>query len=72
MENVQPDVLSEDFYPDFKIRSVATHVRESKERYAISVAVLRKQAQTANIPFWNFLNVMPFSRYVTWLLFCIH
>jgi hypothetical protein len=59
---VNPDVLSQDFYPDFSLPfSLASHSRESKERYAISLAVQRKRGLAAAIPFWNFLNVMPFS-----------
>jgi hypothetical protein len=62
--SVKPDVLSQDFYPDFQIsrgEPLPTHVRESKERYAISLAVQRKAGLAHNVPFWNFLNAMPFS-----------
>ena len=62
--SVNPDVLSQDFYPDFQIsrgEPLPTHQRESKERYAISLAVQRKQGLLAGVPFWNFLNTMPFS-----------
>ena len=64
IREVSPDVLSQDFYPDFQISRGAplpTHVRESKERYAISLAVQRKQGLLNGLPFWNFLNAMPFS-----------
>jgi hypothetical protein len=62
--SVNPDVLSQDFYPDFQIsrgEPLTTHLRESKERYAISLAVQRKQGLSNGVPFWNFLNTMPFS-----------
>ena len=64
ISSVKPDVLSQDFYPDFQIsrgEPLPTHVRESKERYAISLAVQRKQGLLHGLPFWNFINVMPFS-----------
>lgn len=62
--SVKPDVLSQDFYPDFQIsrgEPLRIHMRESKERYAISLAVQRKQSQQNGVPFWNFLNTMSFS-----------
>jgi hypothetical protein len=62
--SVEPDVLSQDFYPDFQIsrgEPLPIHKRESKERYAISLAVQREQGLLNGVPFWNFLNTMPFS-----------
>jgi len=54
-------VLSQDFYPDFQIsrgEPLTLHERESKERYAISRAVQRKQALAAGVPIWNCLRLL--------------
>jgi hypothetical protein len=52
---VQPDVLSMDYYPQFKPKS------DGREGYCQNLEVMRKQSLAAGIPFWNFFNTMPYG-----------
>jgi hypothetical protein len=55
MEIVEPDVLSMDHYPRF------TPDRDGRDAYCGNLAVMRKYALQAHIPFWNFFNIMPYG-----------
>jgi hypothetical protein len=55
MDVVEPDVLSMDHYPRF----AAGH--DGRDGYCRNLAVMRMYALQANIPFWNFFNIMPYG-----------
>jgi len=55
IEKVGPDVLSMDHYPRFVPGA------DGRAAYCENLAVLRKHACDAGIPFWNFFNTMPFG-----------
>jgi hypothetical protein len=52
---VNPDVLSMDHYPRF------APGHDGRDGYCRNLAVMRKYALEADIPFWNFFNIMPYS-----------
>lgn len=55
ISEVQPDVLSMDYYPQFKPNA------DGREGYCQNLEVMRKQSLAAGIPFWNFFNTMPYG-----------
>jgi hypothetical protein len=55
IKEVGVDVLSMDYYPQF--RSDA----DGRDGYCGNLEVMRKYSQEADIPFWNFFNSMPFG-----------
>jgi hypothetical protein len=55
VQNVEPDVLSMDHYPQFKPGV------DGRDGYCSDLAVMRKYALQKDIPFWNFFNVMPYG-----------
>jgi hypothetical protein len=66
VSNVQPQVLSMDFYPTFSDQAAPQLERlpQTKENYGTTLQVLRQQSEAAPggpIPFWNFFNAMPFN-----------
>ena len=67
---VKPSVLSFDFYPDFTLppdttlnypATVSSHISLSKGGYRTTLAIFRDQAHQAGIPFWSYVNAMPFG-----------
>lgn len=52
---VKPDVLSMDHYPRF------APGHDGRDGYCRNLAVMRKYAIQAGIPFWNFFNIMPYG-----------
>lgn len=57
VDEVKPDVLCMDHYPQFDPGPPA----DSRQSYLDCLAVLRAEALRAGIPFWNFFNTMPFG-----------
>ena len=55
VETVKPDVLSMDYYPQFRPDA------DGRDGYCGCLAVMRKYSVIAKIPFWNFFNTMPFG-----------
>ena len=55
MDIVKPDVLSMDHYPRF------APGHDGRDGYCRNLAVMRKYATQADIPFWNFFNIMPYG-----------
>lgn len=55
MKEVRPDVLSMDHYPMFRPDA------DGREGYCRNLEVMRRESLAANVPFWNFFNVMPFG-----------
>lgn len=55
VEEVRPDVLSFDHYP------MMTPDADGRAGYCDNLAIVRKYALQAGIPFWNFFNIMPFG-----------
>ncbi|MBN9693762.1 MAG: hypothetical protein J0M24_26265 [Verrucomicrobia bacterium] len=55
LREVNVDVLCMDHYPIFHPD------RDGRDGYCRNLAVLRQQALTAGIPFWNFFNTMPYG-----------
>ena len=55
IKEVRPDILSMDHYPVMKPD------KDGREGYCENLAVMRKYALEAGIPFWNFFNCMPFG-----------
>ncbi|MBX7258755.1 MAG: hypothetical protein K1Y02_20505 [Candidatus Hydrogenedentes bacterium] len=55
IDEVRPDVLSMDHYPIFKPDS------DGRDGYCETLAVMREYSQKADIPFWNFFNIMPYG-----------
>jgi hypothetical protein len=55
IEEVRPDVLSFDHYP------LMTPTADRREGYCENLAIIRKHALDAGIPFWNFFNIMPYG-----------
>lgn len=56
METVDPDVLCMDHYPQF-----IPGRPDTRDAYVSDLAVMRKYALKADIPWWNFFNVMPYG-----------
>jgi hypothetical protein len=54
VEQVQPDVICMDYYPYF---GGPGEPYDSREGYLMNVAVLRKHALNASIPWWNYFNI---------------
>ncbi len=55
IKEVGVDVLSMDYYPQFKPGT------DGRDGYCGNLEVMRKQSLEANIPFWNFFNIMPYG-----------
>jgi hypothetical protein len=55
LDEVNPDVLSMDYYPHF--RSDA----DGRDGYCVNLETFRKESMRAGIPFWNFFNTMPYG-----------
>lgn len=55
VREAHPDVLSMDHYP------VMRPDRDTRDAYLANVETLRREANAAGIPFWNFFNTMPFG-----------
>jgi hypothetical protein len=55
VEEVRPDVLSMDHYPAFRPDA------DGRDGYCRNLEVMRKYSLAAEIPFWNFFNIMPFG-----------
>jgi hypothetical protein len=55
VEEVRPDVLSMDHYPAFRPDA------DGRDGYCGNLEVMRKYSLAADIPFWNFFNIMPFG-----------
>ncbi len=55
ISEVQPDVLSVDYYPHFRPGA------DGRDGYCQNLEILREQSLLAGIPFWNFFNAMPFG-----------
>ena len=55
---VRPDVLCFDHYPDFGLPQSSD---VSTAGYHRNLAIFRAASQLAGIPFWNFMNTMPFN-----------
>jgi len=55
VEQVQPDVLSMDSYPNFAIARNASGV--SMDGYRANLRVMRKFSLIAKVPFWNYFGV---------------
>jgi len=55
IEQVQPDVLCMDHYPQFKPD------KDTRDNYCRNLAAMREYSLRAGIPFWNFFNTMPFG-----------
>lgn len=55
IKEVGVDVLSMDYYPQFRPDA------DGRDGYCGNLEVMRKYSQEAGIPFWNFFNSMPFG-----------
>jgi hypothetical protein len=55
IKEVGVDVLSMDYYPQFRPDA------DGRDGYCGNLEVMRKYSQEADIPFWNFFNSMPFG-----------
>ncbi len=55
VEQTDIDVLSMDHYPIFK----PDH--DTRDNYILDLDVMRKYSLEADIPFWNFFNIMPYG-----------
>merc|ERR1740130_2497634 len=55
VEQVKPDVLSMDHYPDFAIPHNGSGI--NLDGYRTDLGVMRKYALKAGIPFWNYFGV---------------
>jgi hypothetical protein len=55
ISEVRPDVLSMDYYPQFKPKA------DGRDGYCQNLEVMRRQSLAAGIPFWNFFNTMPYG-----------
>lgn len=55
VEQMDVDVLCMDHYPTFKPGG------DTRESYCRNLAVLRKHALQAGVPYWNFFNIMPYG-----------
>jgi len=55
---VKPDLLCFDHYPIF---TAPSNSDISPAGYLRNLALFRTASQTADIPFWNFMNVMPYN-----------
>ena len=55
VEEVRPEVLSMDHYPQFHPG------RDGREGYCGNLEIFRTVSQEAGIPFWNFFNTMPYG-----------
>jgi hypothetical protein len=55
---VKPDILCFDHYPIF---NAASNSDISPAGYLRNLAIFRTASQSAGIPFWNFMNVMPYG-----------
>lgn len=55
LEKVDVDVLSVDHYPIFKPN------QDTRDRYCRNLETIRRHSLKADIPFWNYFNVMPFG-----------
>merc|ERR1740117_734139 len=55
VEQVQPDVLSMDAYPNFAIAHNASGI--NLDGYRANVATMRKYSLLAGVPFWNYFEV---------------
>ena len=53
---VQPQVLCMDHYPKFRPGEP-----DGRDAYCADLDVMRRHALRADIPFWNFFNVMPYG-----------
>lgn len=56
VDEVKPDVLSMDYYPLFKPDG-----SDGRDGYCGNLAAMREESLRADIPFWNFFNIMPFG-----------
>ncbi|MGI8907512.1 MAG: hypothetical protein ACR2IE_13600 [Candidatus Sumerlaeaceae bacterium] len=57
VNEVKPDVLSMDHYPQF----LPDRKRDMRQSYLDCVGVLRTESLRAGIPYWNFFNTMPYG-----------
>jgi hypothetical protein len=55
VNEVDPDVLSMDYYPPMTPRE------DGRKGYCDNLEVMRKYSLEKKIPFWNFFNAMPFG-----------
>lgn len=55
VEVYDPEVLSMDHYPIFKPES------DGRDGYCRNLDAMRKYSMQADIPFWNFFNIMPYG-----------
>jgi hypothetical protein len=55
MNEVHPDVLSMDHYPQFHPG------KDGRDNYCTNLEVMSRHARKAGIPFWNFFNTMPYG-----------
>ena len=55
IKEVGVDVLSMDYYPQF------SPTADGRDGYCGNLETMRKQSLEANIPFWNFFNIMPYG-----------
>ena len=55
VNEVNPDVLSMDHYPQF------SPTADGREDYCQNLEVMRRHSLAANIPFWNFFNALPYG-----------
>jgi len=61
VDTVHPDVLCMDHYPLFTAPAFEPTNNMTRAGYRDNLAVLRAAALQADIPFWNFFNVMPYG-----------
>jgi hypothetical protein len=57
IDQVQPDVLCMDYYPQFRPEKR----KDGRPGYLNCLAVMREESLRGKIPFWNFFNIMPYG-----------
>lgn len=55
IKEVGVDVLSMDYYPQF------SPTADGRDGYCVNLLAMREHSLKANIPFWNFFNIMPYG-----------
>jgi hypothetical protein len=57
IDEVKPDVLSMDYYPQF----LPDRKHDGRAGYLGNLEVMRAESLRAGIPYWNFFNTMPYG-----------